>query len=235
MAVRLPPKAMAKKLVRILRQQRPDYTYLKQVFQHTRAMLAVTNPPPPQRLPVLLTTEELEAFYNAVWSARNPTHMVMIKLLFFTGMRNAELAYLRCTDVDLTACRVRIEQGKGHKDRWVLFPQSFRGELAQYLARQRERDVIYLCESNRLQPFSTRRIRQIVKQYAAAAGIEKRVYPHLFRHQLLTFLTQQGIISSKLQLLSGHTEEKSLGAYRALALADVAEEYEMAMRAFPVR
>ncbi len=42
-------------------------------------------------------------------------------------------------------------------------------------------------------------------------------------------------IAHQLQLLSGHTEEKSLGAYRALALADVAEEYEMAMRAFPVR
>jgi hypothetical protein len=70
---------------------------------------------------------------------------------------------------------------------------------------------------------------------AAAAGIEKRVYPQLFRHQIITFLTRKGIISPKLQLLSGHAEEKSLAMYRDLALADVSDEYEQAMRSFPVR
>lgn len=82
---------------------------------------------------------------------------------------------------------------------------------------------------------STRRLRQIVKQYATAAGLTKRVYPHLFRHQLITYLTKQGIISPKLQLLSGHTTAQSLAVYRELALSDVAEEYERAMQRFPVR
>ena len=54
---------------------------------------------------------------------------------------------------------------------------------------------MFLFESNRLRPYSTRRIRQIVRQYAATAGIQKRVYPHLFRHQIITFLTRKGIIS----------------------------------------
>jgi hypothetical protein len=53
------------------------------------------------------------------------------------------------------------------------------------------------------------------------------VYPHLFRHQINTFLTRKGI--------SGHSEEKSLAIYRDLALADVSGEYEAAMRTFPVR
>jgi integrase/recombinase XerD len=68
-----------------------------------------------------------------------------------------------------------------------------------------------------------------------AAGITKRVYPHLFRHQLLTYLTKHGIISPKLQLLSGHTAEQSLALYRELTLEDVVDEYEAAMRTFPVR
>jgi site-specific recombinase XerD len=67
------------------------------------------------------------------------------------------------------------------------------------------------------------------------AGIEKWVYPHLFRHQSITYLTKQGIISPKLQLLSGHTTAQSLGLYRELALSDVVEEYELAMKTFPVR
>ena len=48
----------------------------------------------------------------------------------------------------------------------------------------------------------------------------------MFRHQLMTFLTRQGLISPKLQLLSGHAEERNLAIYRDLALADVAAEYE---------
>ena len=127
MATRLPPKAMAKKLVRALRTQHPDYHYLKKVFQHTRTLLAIQATPPAKRLPVLLTDVELVAFYNAIWQARQLTHAVMLKLLLFTGMRNAELVHLRPTDIDLQTCQVRITQGKGRKDRSVLFPTSFRG------------------------------------------------------------------------------------------------------------
>jgi integrase/recombinase XerD len=226
---------MAKKLARLLRPQHPDYHYLKKVFQHTRELLEIGAAPPAKRLPELLTDAELAAFYETIWQARQLTHVVMLKLLLFTGIRNAELAQLRVTAVNLQTCQLHITQGKGHKDRYVLFPSSFRGELAQYMERQRTQRATYLFESNRHRPYSTRRLRQLVKQYALAAGITKRVYPHLFRHQLLTHLTRQGIISPKLQLLSGHTAEQSLAVYRALALSDVAAEYEAAMRAFPVR
>jgi integrase/recombinase XerD len=235
MATRVPPKAMAKKLVRVLRPQHPDYHYLKKVFQHARELLGVGPAPRTKRLPELLTDAELVALYEAVWHARQLTHVVLLKLLLFTGIRNAELVHLRLPAVDLQACQLRITQGKGAPDRYVLFPTHFRGELAQYIERQRARGATYLFESNRCQPYSTRRIRQLVKQYAHAAGIAKRVYPHLFRHQLLTYLTKHGIISPKLQLLSGHTTEQSLAVYRGLALSDVADEYEAAMRTFPVR
>jgi len=235
MPPRLPPKAMAKKLVRTLRAQHPDQHYLKKVFQHTRELLAVSPMPRGNRLPELLTEAELVAFHAAIWQAHQLTHVVMLKLLLFTGIRNAELVRLRLTDVDLQTCQVRITQGKGHKDRYGLFPTSFRGELAQYVERQRNQDATRLFESVRCQPYSTRRLRQIVKQYAIAAGITTRVYPHLFRHQLITYLTNQGIISPQVQLLSGHTTEQSLAVYRTLALADVAAEYETAMRTFPIR
>jgi integrase/recombinase XerD len=234
MATRLPPKAMAKKLVRLLRPQYPDAHYLKKVFQHTRTLLDVPPSLRPKRLPELLTEGELVALYETIWQARELTHVIMLKLLLFTGVRNAELVHLRLTDVDLQAGHLRIVQGKGHKDREVRFPRSLRGELAQYVDCQRGQGATYPFESRRHRPYSTRRLRQLVAQYGRAAGIEKRVYPHLFRHQFITHLTKQGIISPKLQLLSGHTAEQSLAVYRSLALSDVAEEYEAAMRTFPV-
>jgi len=161
--------------------------------------------------------------------------MILIKLVIFTGLRNAELANVQLRDVDLDNCQIHVDRGKGGKDRSVLFPGSFRGELAQYLRGQQERRALYLFESNRLKSYSTRRIRQIIHQYAASSGIKKRIYPHLFRHQIITFLTRRGIISPKLQLLSGHTDEKNLAIYRDLALADVSTEYQEAMRSFPIR
>ena len=163
MATRLPPKTMAKKLVRVLRAQHPDYPYLKKVFQHTRELLDVSPAPQTTRLPELLTEAELVAFYDAVWHARQLTHGAMLKLLLFTGIRNAELVRLRLTEVDLQTCQLRITQGKGHKDRYVLFPLSFRGKLAQYMERQHAQGATYLFESNRHRLYSTRRIRQLVK------------------------------------------------------------------------
>jgi integrase/recombinase XerD len=212
------PTHMAKKLARLLRPERPDYAYVKKVFQHTRALLAVKPMKTERRFPELLTDAELVAFYEAVWQARNSQHMVLIKLLLFTGLRNVELAHVRRQDVDLDHCQIRVVRGKGGKDRSVLFPLSFRGELAQYMQGSEACRVVYLFESNRMRPYSTRRIRQIIHAYALAAPINKRVYPHLFRHQLMTFLTRKGLMSPQLQLLSGHAEERNLAIYRDLAL-----------------
>lgn len=92
-----PPKHMATRLSRLLRPERPDYAYLKKVFQHTRALLAVHPVKPKKRLPELLTDRELMAFYEAVWQARNPIHMVMVKLLLLPAcaMRNSPKSVCR--------------------------------------------------------------------------------------------------------------------------------------------
>ena len=112
---RIPPMEMAKKIARQLRRQRPDYRYLSKVFQYTRQLLGVVPNKKEKRLPQLLTDEELAAFYQAVFSARNPTHVVMIKLLIFTGVRNRELAQIRLEDVDLDGLQIHIEQEISHE------------------------------------------------------------------------------------------------------------------------
>jgi integrase/recombinase XerD len=91
--------------------------------------------------------------------------MVMIKLLIFTGVRNAELANIRLMDVDLQSRRVRIQQGKGSKDRYVPIPQSFRGELLQYLESQRQKKAIYhFC--------NTLKAKDKRKQYTSSSQID---------------------------------------------------------------
>jgi len=233
---RIPPKKMAKQVAKLLCKQRPDPSYIKKVFQYVREDLGLKGGRVrAKRLPELMTEDELNRFYKAVWYAFNRTHMVMLKLILFTGIRNEELANLTLKDVDLDSLRIRISHGKGDKDRYVLFPPYFRGELAQYVSIQKEKGAVYLFESNRKSKFTTRWIREIVKKYARKADIEKRIHPHLFRHQILTYLTSKGIVDAKIQLISGHKNRESLSIYQDLSLSDVEKEYWDAMKDFPIQ
>lgn len=233
---RTSPKEMAVQIVKMLRKERPDSNYVKKVFQHVREALKISGGSVREkRLPELMTEEELKRFYQAAWNSFNRLHVVMLKLILFTGIRNAELANLQLADVDLDQMKIRISRGKGAKDRYVLFPSYFRGELAQYVAIQREKGALYLFESNRHNKFTTRWICEITKKYARKAGINKRIHPHLFRHQILTYLTSKGIIDAKIQLISGHKNRESLSIYQDLSLADIEKEYWAAMKDFPIQ
>lgn len=233
---RVPPKELANRIAKLFRKQRPDPNYVKKVFQYVREDLSVTGGTVrAKRLPELLTEDELKALYTAIWNGFNRTHVVMLKLLLFTGIRNAELVNLKLDDVDLSQMRMRISHGKGDKDRYVPFPPPFRGELAQYISIQKEKGAVYLFESNRMSKFTTRWIREIVKKYAEKAGVTKRIHPHLFRHQLLTYLTSKGIVDAKIQLISGHKNRESLSIYQDLSLVDIEKEYRDAMKDFPIQ
>lgn len=233
---RIPPKEIAGKIAKLLRKQHPDLNYVKKVFQYVREDLDLKGVnDKSKRLPELMTNEELKQFYDAVWKASNRNHMVMLKLLLFTGIRNAELVNLTIKDVDLDSIRIRVNQGKGKKDRYVLFPSHFRGELSQYISIQKEKGAVYLFESNRFQQFTTRWIREIVKKYALNAGIKKRIHPHLFRHQILTYLTSKGIVDAKIQTFSGHKNRESLSIYQDLSLSDIEKEYWEAMNNYPIK
>jgi integrase/recombinase XerD len=234
MSERIPSKEMAKKLVRLLKKQDPDYAYLQRVFTHIRESLGLKGKISKERkLPELLTDEEMDRYCQAVRQKNHRVHTVMIKLLIYTGVRNSELANIMLDDVDVKGERIRIEQGKGRKDRYVPFPGSFRGELAQYIMAQKARRARYLFETHRRDKFTTRWIREIVSRYGKNAGIEKRIYPHLFRHHLLTHLARKGIIDSKMQVISGHSDRESLAIYQDLSLIDIANEYQDAMKDFP--
>jgi site-specific recombinase XerD len=74
-----------------------------------------------------------------------------------------------------------------------------------------------------------------VKKYAGKAGITKRIHPHLFRHQILTYLTKKGIVDAKIQLISGHKNRESLSIHQDLSLADIEKEYWNVMKDFPIQ
>jgi integrase/recombinase XerD len=231
---RTPPSKMAKQLTKYLRPQRPNYNYLRDLFRHLRKELDVPVTTNPKRLPVIPTEEEIKKYYETVWQAKNIEHMVMIKILLYTGMRVSELIKVKINDVDFEGCQIRINQGKGRKDRVVPFPAPFREILSMYVMQIQKKKAAYLFESSWKKAYSDRGIRKILTRYTQAAGIESSVSPHKLRHFLLTWLKKQGIDDALIQPYSGHESRQSLEIYSRLSIKEAQQEYNENIGKFPV-
>ena len=182
----------------------------------------------PKRLPRVLTADQFRAFYKAVDEADDVQHALMLRLLFFTAVRVSELCNIQVADVDLENCKVFISQGKGSKDRYVLFGKSFATALKTHIAAHPQNR--WLFQTRRCGKFSTRRVEQIVKKYAEQAGIHAT--PHVFRHQCITFLTKtSGLADAELQLITGHARRETLAVYQHVAVdGQLADKYQAAMK-----
>lgn len=231
---RTPPKRKARQLAKHLREERPDYAYLKAVFAALRVELDVQVEREPKKLPYVPTEEEIRAYYQAVWTARRSGDVVLIKTLLYTGVRVAELVAIRLPEVDLDACRIRITNGKGGKDRTVPFPRSFAETLALHVADRRKTGGEHLFESSWKKPYSTRGVRAMLARYAAAAGLPHNMPPHRLRHFLFTWLKTQGIDDALIQPYSGHATRTSLEIYSRVALTDAQAAYDQTITRFPV-
>lgn len=217
-----------KKIVRIVRQHRLSYDGFISVCQQVRKRLKMEKPRRERRLPELLTLTELKKFFKTVQRCGDSQHELMLKLLLYTAVRVSELVRIRVCDVDLDACKIFIDTGKGGKDRYILFPADLRLALQTYI--EGHEGNLFLFESRLNQQFTPRRIQQIMRDYADMSGLKQNVHPHLLRHQMLTFLTAQGLSDAKLQLISGHGNRKSLELYQHLSLAAIETEYQRAVR-----
>jgi integrase/recombinase XerD len=225
-------------IVRLARKERLSYADFVYVCQQARKKLGLRKPRTERKLPQLLPEADAQRFFRIIQECGDLQHEIMLKLLFYTAGRVSELTNIRVEDMDSDGCKIFINQGKGAKDRYILFPASFRLGLKSHLrANPKNR---YLFESQRCTPFTPRRIQQIVQRYQEWAKIAHHIHPHLFRHQMLTYLfrhqmltylTGRGLSDAQIQLISGHESKKSLEIYQHLSLDAVEDAYQEAVQA----
>jgi integrase/recombinase XerD len=220
--------AVVARLVRIARKQRLDYDGFLYICQQARRKLGLRKPKKERRLPQLLSEGDLKRFFQFIQDCGDVQQEIMLKLLFYTAIRVSELVRIRVADSDVDGCRIFIDQGKGSKDRYILFPASFRLVLKSHLRTSPQNR--YLFETRHCGPFTPRRVQQIVQAYRRRAGLDQRVHPHLFRHQMLSHLTAQGLSDAQIQLISGHESKRSLEVYQHLSLEQVERAYQAAVR-----
>ena len=223
-----PKSETVSKIARIVRRAGLDYEGWRYVSKQVRKECDLKPAKKRRKLPNVLNNDEFRRFYKIVDQADDIQHCLMLRLLFYTGVRVSELCNIQVSDVDLEACKIRINDGKGGKDRYVLFGKTFSTALRTHIAANpRNR---WLFQSSRNHKFSTRRVQQIVKTYANAAGV--KATPHTFRHQAISWLTKNsGMADAELQLITGHAKRETLAIYQHVALdSKLEDKYQSAMK-----
>jgi integrase/recombinase XerD len=173
----------------------------------------------PRKLPNVLSLEEVGWLLEA---APGLKHKAALGTAYGAGLRVSAVAALKVDDIDSTRMLIRVEQGKGRKDRnAMLSPQLL--ELLRLWWREGKRRSVMLPHGwlfpgrSSVEPVSTRQLNRAVHEAAEAAGIRKRVTPHTLRHSFATHLLEQDVDIRVIQVLLGHSKLDTTALYARVA------------------
>jgi integrase/recombinase XerD len=174
-----------------------------------RAMDRFKKLRPEHKIPHLLERSDLEAIFKAI---PNIKYRAAIILLYASGLRIGECCALKVRNVESgNRMMLRIEDGKGKKDRYTVLSVRALELLREYYKAYRPKE--YLFEGKEGQPISESTITRALKIAAVNAGIKKPVYPHLLRHCFATHLLEKGVPLNEIQRLMGHSHISTTAGY----------------------
>jgi len=173
----------------------------------------------PRKLPVVLSRDEVARLLAA---AHNLKHQTALSVAYATGLRVSEVVGLKVTDIDSQRMTLRVEQGKGRKDRYAMLPPLLLERLRTWwrVARAQGKmlDGGWLFPGqNPLQPLTPRQLNRAIYDAALAAGIDKRVSMHTLRHSFATHLLEQKVDIRVIQVLLGHKRLDTTALYAQVA------------------
>ena len=185
----------------------------------------------PRTLPVVLSREEVARLIEA---AGTPKYQAVLSVAYGAGLRASEVVGLKVSDIDSTRMTLRIEQGKGRKDRYAMLSPLLLERLRAWWrvahAKGKMLDGGWLFPGqNPVNPMSTRQFNRICRIAADAAEIDKRVSPHTLRHSYATHLLEQKVDIRVIQVLLGHKRLETTALYTQVAtevLREVASPLE---------
>lgn len=171
-------------------------------------MHGITRMKQPKHIPVVLSLTEVE---ELIISIRNLKHRALVMLLYSAGLRLNECIALRPVHIESSRMKVRVEQGKGKKDRYTLLSERTLMTLREYFRCYRPK--LWLFEGRNGKQYSKRSVGKIVAAAACKARIEKTVSPHTLRHSFATHLLEAGVALPVIQKLLGHSSIKTTMIY----------------------
>lgn len=159
----------------------------------------------PKRLPTVLSPEEVTRLINA---SPNLYHRTLLTTLYSTALRRAELCRLKVRDLDSQRMMIRIEQGKGRRDRYVPLSPKLLETLRVYWRWMKPKTFLFPGTVKGVRadvPISPNMVWYACRQAALAADIRKRLSPHSLRHSCASHLLEAGADLRTIQILLGHS------------------------------
>jgi integrase/recombinase XerD len=166
-----------------------------------------------RRLPTILSTADVAAVLAA---PRHLKHRAILTTFYATGLRLAELCALCLADLDSQRMVIRIQQAKGHQDRFVMLSPKLLVVLRHYWKTYRPPQWLFPGRPP-TQPITPASVYEICRQAGEAAQLPIRLHPHLLRHAFATHLLEAGGDLRRIQLLLGHRSLHSTGIYLHMA------------------
>ena len=186
--------------------------YYEIVLGMPNRFYSIERPRKSKRLPEVLSVVEIQ---NLLAVITNIKHRCIVGLLYGSGLRRSEVLALRPKDIDSKRMLVRVNQGKGNKDRYTILSATVLKELRKYYKRYQAQS--FLFESPNGGAYSSTSVVKIVSRAAIKAGIDRRVTPHMLRHSFATHLLDKGTDLRKIQVLLGHNSSKTTEIYTHVA------------------
>ena len=173
----------------------------------------------PRRLPVVLSPEEVARLLDA---APGLKQRAALSVAYGAGLRASEVVALKVTDIDSTRMVIRVEQGKGSKDRTAMLSEPLLDLLRAWWREGRARGVMLprgwlFPGRDPVNPLTTRQLNRACHAAADAAGIGKRVSLHTVRHCFATHLLERKVDIRVIQVLLGHKKLETSARYAQVA------------------
>ncbi|MGH8732165.1 MAG: tyrosine-type recombinase/integrase, partial [Burkholderiales bacterium] len=204
--------------------------FYRVTLKRTAAEFALPRPKQPQKLPQILAREEVA---RLIERTTHPRHRAILMTTYGAGLRLNEVCHLKLTDIDSARMTIRVEQGKGAKDRYTLLSPRLLAELRRYWAWYRPKIWLFTSKDG-AHPISDATVQKIFYAAKKRAAIVKECGIHGLRHAFATHLLEAGVDVHTIQRLMGHGHISSTLRYFHLArkhLAGTTSPLELLERA----
>ena len=167
-----------------------------------------------KRLPVILSQAEVEAIIEAASSLK---YQAIFTTIYSAGLRTSEAAQLKLSDIDSVGMRIRVDQGKGSKDRFTLLADSTLDLLRSYWRTRRPPEWLFTPDTTVDRPISERSIQGAFLRALRNTSIQKPATPRSLRHAFATHLYEAGHDIQTIQEILGHANINTTRIYLHLS------------------
>jgi site-specific recombinase XerD len=177
----------------------------------------IPTPKAPKKLPIVLSPEEVVLFLNCVESIK---HRTILTTCYAAGLRISEVLHLKPAAIDRQRMVIRVEQGKGQKDRYVMLSPKLLETLVRYWQVVRPREWLFPGDIPG-KPLTRHAVDLACRVALGQSGLTKPVTPHSFRHAFAVHLLEAGTDVRTIQLLLGHRSLSTTAVYLRIAASKV--------------